>query len=45
MQEIDPTASFDRTMAAEEYRASQSGVEIADVVLNASSETEGEVDE
>ena len=45
VQEIDPTASFDRTMAAEEYRASQSGVEIADVVLNASSETEGEVDE
>lgn len=45
VQEIDPTASFDRTMAAEEYRASQSGIEIADVVQNALSETEGEVDE
>ena len=45
VQEIDPTASFDRTMAAEEYRASQSGVEISDVVQNVSSETEGEVDE
>ena len=45
VQEIDPTASFDRTMAAEEYRASQSGIEICDVAQNASSETEGEVDE
>ena len=45
VQETDPTASFNRTMAAEEYRASQSGVEIANVVLHASSETEGEVAE
>ena len=45
VQETDPTASFNRTMAAEEYRASQSGIEIADVVQKVSSETEGEADE
>lgn len=45
VQETDPTASFNRTMAAEEYRASQSGIEISDVVQNASLETEGEADE
>ena len=32
VQEVDPTASFNRTMAAEEYRASMSGVELADAV-------------
>ena len=32
VQEVDPTASFSRTMAAEEYRASMSGVELADAV-------------
>ena len=46
VQETDPTASFNRTMAAEEYRASQSGIEIVDVAQNnASSEIEGEVNE
>ena len=45
MQEIDTTASFDRTMAAEEYRASLSGIEIGDVVQGPTSESEGEADE
>lgn len=45
VQEIDPTASFDRTMAAKEYRASLSGIDIGDVVQRPASESEGEVDE
>ena len=45
VQEIDPTASFDRTMAAEEYRASLSGIEISDVAQGPTSELEGEADE
>lgn len=32
VQEIDPTASFNRTMAATEYRASLSGLELDDTV-------------
>ena len=30
VQEVDPTASFNRTMVADEYRASQSGVQLAE---------------
>lgn len=41
VQETDPTASFNRTMAAEEYRASQSGVELNDAVGNAGASEEG----
>lgn len=32
VQEVDPTASFNRAMVAEEYRASVSGVELCDAV-------------
>lgn len=45
VQETDPTASFNRTMAAEEYRASLSGIEIGDVVQGPTSESEGEAAE
>ena len=45
VQETDPTASFNRTMAAEEYRASQSGIEIGNVEQSAADVAEGEVDE
>ena len=45
VQETDPTASFNRTMAAEEYRASLSGIEIDDVVQRPAPESEGGVDE
>ena len=41
VQETDPTASFNRTMAAEEYRASQSGLQLETPVAAA----EGEKDE
>ena len=41
VQETDPTASFNRTMAAEEYRASQSGLQLESPVAAA----EGEKDE
>ena len=30
VQEVDPTASFNRTMVADEYRASQSGVQLTE---------------
>ena len=45
VQETDPTASFNRTMAAEEYRASMSGVEIEDVAQDAAPEDGSEGDE
>ena len=45
VQETDPTASFNRTMAAEEYRASISGVELDEVVSGQESQAEGEEDE
>ena len=46
VQETDPTASFNRTMAAEEYRASLSGIDFGDVVQQGpTSESEGEVGE
>ena len=41
VQETDPTASFNRTMAAEEYRASQSGLQLEPPVAAA----DGEKDE
>jgi len=44
VQETDPTASFNRTMAAEEYRASRSGIELGDVPA-ASGEAVDEEDE
>lgn len=44
VQEVDPTASFNRTMAAEEYRASVSGVEISDKVQDVSQQ-ESEAEE
>ena len=45
VQEIDPTASFNRTMAAEEFRASQSGVELKEAVLGTMDESESDGDE
>jgi hypothetical protein len=45
VQETDPTASFNRTMAAEEYKASLSGIEIGDAEQGSDSESEGEVNE
>ncbi len=45
VQEIDPTASFNRTMAAEEYRASQSGIELGSAEATVAGETENEGDE
>ena len=44
VQETDPTASFNRTMAAEEYRASQSGIELNETVQGETSQSgeEGE---
>ncbi len=45
VQETDPTASFNRTMAAEEYRASQSGVEIVGDARGMLDESEGEEEE
>jgi len=45
VQETDPTASFNRTMAAEEYRASMSGVEIGEVQQTPGAGQESEVDE
>ena len=45
VQETDPTASFNRTMAAEEYRASMSGIELSAADLNATSEVGSEADE
>lgn len=44
VQETDPTASFNRTMAAEEYRASQSGIELNDAISAAETQ-DGEDDE
>lgn len=38
VQETDPTASFNRTMAAEEYRASQSGLQLETPVVAAEGE-------
>lgn len=45
VQETDPTASFNRTMAAEEYRASMSGIELGKTDPNATSEVGSEADE
>lgn len=45
VQETDPTASFNRTMAAEEYRASISGIELKTTDLNTTSEIGSEADE
>lgn len=45
VQETDPTASFNRTMAAEEFRASQSGIELTGAANDSSVGKEGEVDE
>lgn len=45
VQETDPTASFNRTMAAEEYRASISGVELDGRPVDASGQEEGEGEE
>lgn len=45
VHEIDPTASFDRTMAATEFRASQSGIELNDTVLSGTSQSEAEGEE
>lgn len=42
VQETDPTAAFNRTMAAEEYRASQSGIELGDAVLETTADDKGE---
>ena len=44
VQETDPTASFNRTMTAGEYRASQSGIELKNVVQS-EAVAEGESDE
>lgn len=44
VQEIDPTASFNRTMAAEEFRASQSGVELKEAALDTMHDSESEGD-
>lgn len=38
VHDVDPTADFNRTMLAEEYHASMSGVELDDVGLSASDE-------
>ena len=45
VQETDPTASFSRTMAAEEYRASQSGIELNETVQGETSQSEEEGEE
>ncbi len=45
VQETDPTASFNRTMAAEEYRASMSGVELGKTDTNVTSDVGSEADE
>lgn len=45
VQEVDPTASFNRTMAAEEYRASQSGVQLGEAQIGVASSDEAGVDE
>ena len=45
VQETDPTASFNRTMAAEEYRASQSGIELNETVQGETSQSEEEGEE
>lgn len=45
VQETDPTASFTRTMAAEEYRASQSGIMLENIEQDTSGGSEGEADE
>lgn len=45
VQETDPTASFNRTMAAEEYRASMSGIELGKTDPNATSDVGSEADE
>ena len=45
VQEVDPTASFNRTMAAEEYRASLSGIEISAAVREVPQQLESEADE
>ena len=42
VQETDPTASFTRTMAAKEYRASQSGIELGDAVQTMEDDMESE---
>lgn len=41
VQEVDPTASFNRTMVADEYRASQSGVQLGEVNQGDESGEEG----
>ena len=38
VHDVDPTADFNRTMLAEEYHASMSGVELDDVGPSASDE-------
>lgn len=45
VHEIDPTASFDRTMAATEFRASQSGIELTEAVQGETSQSEEEGEE
>lgn len=45
VQETDPTASFTRTMAAEEYRASQSGIVLDDATQDKFNGLESEDDE
>lgn len=42
VQETDPTASFTRTMAAKEYRASQGGIELGDAVQTMEDDMESE---
>ena len=45
VQETDPTASFNRTMVAKEYRASMSGLELAEVAQQTPEIQESEGDE
>lgn len=45
VHEVDPTASFNRTMAAKEFRASQSGIVLDDPVDETSVRAEGDEDE
>ena len=45
VQETDPTATFNRTMVAKEYRASQSGIQLEGEAIDQTGEAEDEEDE